>query len=138
MKRTLVSALALAVLVAALTAVAADKPTPSKAEFGDYWVVIAQRGPNWKPQTDQAGMDVRLEVISALQQAFVNGEMITAGIVTDDSGAEFIALLEATDEGAMRQKIESAKHVKDGFYKVTIYDWNAPKGLKLVPVPLQK
>jgi len=138
MKRLVVTALAAALLVAAVVPAAPAQPAPSKAEFGDYWVVLAGRGPNWKPQTTEAGAQAPLDVIAGLQKAFTNGEIITAGLVTDGSGVEFIILIESSDAGTMRQKLENAKHVKDGFYKLTIHDWRAPKGLKLVPVPLQK
>ncbi len=138
MKRTVVSALAVALLVAVVVPAALAQPAPSKAEFGDYWVVLAERGPNWQPQTTEAGAQAPLDVIANLQKAFTNGEIITAGLVTDGSGVEFIMLIESSDAGALRQKIENANDVKDGFYNVTIHDWRAPKGLKLVPVPLQK
>jgi len=143
MKRVFVSALIAALLVvgASPAAFAQPRPTmpaPSKVEFTDYSVVIAQRGPNWKPQAESSGFDVRLEVIANLQKAFAQGEIITAGIVTDGSGAEFILLAEPADASALRQKLENSKHVKDGFYSLTIYDWRAPKGLKLDSVPLLK
>lgn len=137
MKRIVLCALTAGLLMAAVAPAALAQPAPSKAEFGDYWVVLAERGPNWQPQDTEAGAQAPLDVIAALQKSFTNGEIITAGLVTDGSGVEFIALIESSDEGAMRQKLENAKHVKDGFYKLTIHDWRAPKGLKLVPVPLK-
>ena len=50
-------AVALLVVLGASLALAQGQ---TKVEFANYYVVLAERGPTWVPQTDQKGMDVRL------------------------------------------------------------------------------
>ena len=110
------------------------KPEPTKVEFASYFVIFAERGPNWKPQTDEEGMKVRMEVVENLKKAFKSGQIIIAGVVNDGSGAEFIAIIQTEDEMGMHKMLQEVPNVANGFFKLRIHSWYAPAGLKLEPI----
>jgi hypothetical protein len=127
-----------AVLLVALVAGLAPAQEQGKVEFANYYVVFAERGPTWRPQTDQRGMDVRMAVIENLEKALTeNDEVIIAGLVNDESGAEFIMILETEDEMAMRERLQESRNVANGFFNLRIHSWRAPAGLKLEMIPRQ-
>ena len=82
MKRLLfIAFLATMVFGQAMPAIAQDK-----VEFASYFVVYAEKGPNWKPQTDVDGMDVRLEILENLKTLLTqHSDLIIAGLVNDGS-----------------------------------------------------
>ena len=124
------------VMLAVLASGIALAQEQTKVEFANYYVILAERGPTWTPQTDQKGMEVRMEVIEGLKKLLRdNDEVIIAGLVNDASGAEFIMIVETEDEMGMRQKLQNAKNVANGFFNLNIYSWRAPAGLKLEMVP---
>ena len=124
---TIVAALA---LVAALSAGA--QTTPIEAEFAEYFVVLAERGPTWTPQSDAKGWEVRMEVVEDLKKAVLEQhDVIIAGLVDDASDAEFIMIVQTEDEMALRQRLAGYKNVANGFYSLNIHSWRAPAGLKL-------
>lgn len=101
-------------------------------EFAEYFVVLAERGPTWTPQTDEKGWEVRMEVIEALKAAVLEQhDVIIAGLVDDASDAEFIMIVQTEDETALRQRLASYKNVANGFFSLNIHSWRAPAGLKL-------
>jgi hypothetical protein len=128
--------LVIAVLLVTLSAGLALAQEQTKVEFANYYVVLAERGPTWTPQTDQRGMEVRMEVVEGLKKLLSqNDEVIIAGLVNDESGAEFIMIVQTEDEMGMRRKLQNAKNVANGFFNLEIHSWRAPAGLKLEPIP---
>jgi hypothetical protein len=126
----------LATFVAALalfaTLPAAAQTGQIDVEFAEYFVVLAERGPTWTPQTDEKGWEVRMEVIEALKAAVLEQhDVIIAGLVDDASDAEFIMIVQTEDETALRQRLASYKNVANGFFSLNIHSWRAPAGLKL-------
>lgn len=127
---------AVASLLVALCAGIALAQGQTKVEFANYYVVLAERGPTWQPQGDQRGMEVRMEVIEGLKKLLAdNDEVIIAGLVNDESGAEFIMIVRTEDEMEMRKELQNAKNVANGFFNLRIHSWRAPAGLKLEMVP---
>jgi hypothetical protein len=137
MKRSIAIALTFALLSAlALPLVVLAQPgVTEKVEFANYYVILAMRGPNWKSQNTEEGFETRMKVMDSLKQSILSGEVIIAGIVNDDSGADFIMIVETDDEMGLRKLLKEAPVVKSGFYKISGYTWFAPKGLKLEMVP---
>jgi hypothetical protein len=134
-RRRSVLALIALIVGAAGSAFAQSSETPppeqTKVEFASYYVVFAERGPNWKPQSDEEGWKVRMEVAESLKKGLKNGQVIIAGVVNDGSGAEFIAIIQTEDEAGMRKMLQESKNVANGFFKLRIHSWFAPAGLKL-------
>lgn len=127
---------AVASLLVALCAGVALAQGQTKVEFANYYVVLAERGPTWQPQGDQRGMEVRMEVIEGLKKLLAdNDEVIIAGLVNDESGAEFIMIVRTEDEMEMRKELQNAPNVANGFFNLRIHSWRAPAGLKLEMVP---
>jgi len=126
----------LAVLAASVAVAAVAQTGQTKVEFANYYVVFAERGPTWVPQTNEKGVEVRMEVIENLKKALrEKDEVIIAGLVNDESGAEFIMILRTEDEMGMRELLQNGKNVANGFYKLRIHSWRAPAGLKLETIP---
>lgn len=123
-----------ALLLMGLAGSASAQTEPVKYEFTNYVVAFAERGPNWKSQSDEEGMAVRMEVIENIKKGFNNKQLIIAGMVSDESGAEFIIIFETQDDAALRQILNGSKYVANGFYKLRFHSWHAPAGLKLEPV----
>jgi len=132
MKRLLfIAFLATMVFGQAMPAIAQDK-----VEFASYFVVYAEKGPNWKPQTDVDGMDVRLEILENLKTLLTqHSDLIIAGLVNDGSEAEFIMIFQTEDEMGLRDLLKNAKNVKNGFYKPRGHSFHGPAGLKLETIP---
>ena len=109
---------------------------PAKYEYGEYYVILADPGPNWKPQTDENAMATRVQILKNLESVVLEDDnVILAGLINDGSGAEFIMIVETADEMAMRKELNEAPNVKNGFFKLRIHSFSAPAGLKLVPIP---
>lgn len=125
----------LIVLVAGLVPALAAAQDSSKVEFAPYAVIMATKGPSHGQLDAEAAHELRMTVIDNLRTALKQGEIIIAGMVTDGS-AEFIMIVETSDENAVRQQLKNAPNVKNGMYKLHAYSWYAPAGLKLETVPL--
>ncbi len=132
----LVLTVALAAICLGLVAPAAAQTGSEKVKFASYYVVFAERGPTWTPQTDEKGMEVRMQVLESLKKLLLESdELIIAGLVNDGSGAEFILIVQTEDEMAMRNDLNGAPNVANGFFNLKIHSWYAPAGLKLEMVP---
>jgi len=135
MKRFVIAAVLAAVSIGFVLPATAQTGT-DKVEFASYWVVYAEHGPTWLPQTDEQGMKVRMQVVEALKNALINDhEVIIAGLVDDGSDAEFIIILQTEDEWGMRKTLNNSPNVANGFYNLKIHSFQAPAGLNLKMVP---
>ena len=135
MKRLLLTVTLVALCLGMLTPAAAQTGS-SKFEFASYYVVLAERGPTWTPQTDEKGMEVRMQVLENLKKLLLEShQLIIAGLVNDGSGAEFILIVQTEDEMAMRKYLNDAPNVANGFFNLKIHSWYAPAGLKLEMIP---
>lgn len=132
MKRTIVLMLVLFVFVTVGSAFAenpVDKVAPKKQTMQMYHIAMAQKGPNWKSQSSQEGMDVRMEVIEGIKKGAQSGLVISAGLVNDETPMEFIIILDVETKTEAYNLLQKAKNVKNGFFSVMIYSYFAPKGL---------
>jgi uncharacterized protein YciI len=134
MKRVLVlSVLTLPLLAMLAPTAAAQDPTKSSYEFEMYHVVLAKHGPNWKPQHTEEGMDVRMQVVSAVRKASAEGLIVAAGLVNDETDVEFIIIMRVETKAEALELMNNSPNVKNGFFKPEIYSWFAPKGLTTAP-----
>jgi hypothetical protein len=134
MKRALAAALLAALCLGVAAPVAAQDDT--KYELASYWVILAERGPTWTPQTDQQGMEIRMQVVQNLKKLITNDHSaIIAGLVTDGSGAEFVLIAQTEDEWAMRDALNNSPNVANGFFNLRIISFQGPAGLKLDAIP---
>jgi hypothetical protein len=106
-----------------------DKVAPKKQTMQMYHIAMAQKGPNWKSQSSQEGMDVRREVIEGIKKGAQSGLVISAGLVNDETPVEFIIILDMETKTEAYNLLQKAKNVKNGFFSVMIYSYFAPKGL---------
>jgi len=136
MKRLAVPLLALALFTMLVAPAVAQTPEPIKVQTGIYWIILAERGPNWKSQATDEGAKTKMTAIQNLRNAIVDGEVIIGGLVIDDVAADFVMIVKAEDENKLRAQIASLPTVKNGFYKPRTCLLQAPLGLKLEPVPL--
>lgn len=135
MKRPVI-ALTLVALCLSFALPALAQMEQTKVKFGEYYVIYAERGPTWEPQTSERGMEIRMQVLEGLKKLLqTTDEVIIAGLINDGSGAEFIMIVQTPDEMGMRRKLNDAKNVKNGFFNLNIHSFSAPAGLKLEPVP---
>jgi hypothetical protein len=107
---------------------AAEEPAP-KQEMQMFQIVLAKRGPNWKSQNTEGGMDARMQVIQSVRDAAKAGHLISAGLVSDETDVEFIFIFDIEFKGEVFDRVMSAPLVKNGFFKVEIYSYFGPKGL---------
>ncbi|MFT5233895.1 MAG: hypothetical protein ACI9UK_002179 [Candidatus Krumholzibacteriia bacterium] len=107
---------------------AADKPLP-KQEMQMFQIVLAKRGPNWKSQNTDGGMDARMQVIQSVRDAAQAGRLISAGLVSDETDVEFIFIFDVEFKGEVYDRVMNAPLVKSGFFKVEIYSYFGPQGL---------
>ena len=99
---------------------------PAKYEYGEYYVILADPGPNWKPQTDENAMATRVQILKNLESVVLEDDnVILAGLINDGSGAEFIMIVETADEMAMRKELnetpceERLLQAQDSFVQCT-------------------
>ena len=131
MKRTIVLMLVLFVLTTVGSTFAenpVDKVAPEKQTMQMYHIIMVQKGPNWKSQGSQEGMDIRMEVIENIKKAAQSGLITSAGLVNDETDVEFILILDVETKTEAYNIMMNAKKVKDGFFSVMIYSYFAPKG----------
>ena len=135
MKRPVI-ALVLVALCLSLALPALAQTSSGKVKFASYYVVFAERGPTWTPQTDEKGMEIRMQVLEGLKKLIMEtDEMIIAGLVNDGSGAEFIMIIQTEDEMGLRKYLNDAPNVANGFFNLKVHSWHAPAGLKLETIP---
>jgi hypothetical protein len=106
-----------------------DEVAPKKQVMQMYQIVMAQKGPNWKSQASEEGMDVRMRVIEGIRKAAQEGWIVSAGLVNDETPVEFILILDVETKTEAYQLINEAPNVKNGFFTPMIYSYFAPKGL---------
>ena len=132
MKRTIILMLALFVFTTVGSALAqnpVDEVAPKKQVMQMYHIALAQKGPNWKSQNTDEGMDLRMEVIGNIRKGAEAGLIVSAGLVNDETDVEFIIILDVETKTEAFNILMNAKNVKNGVYTPTIYSWFAPKGL---------
>ena len=94
-----------------------------------YHVVIAKKGPNWKSQNTDEGMDIRLQIIENVRTLALEGVIVSAGLVNDETDAEFIIIFDMETKTEIYNLMQKAENVKNGHYVVEAYSWFAPEGL---------
>jgi hypothetical protein len=132
MKRSIMLLMILAILSSYGVALAQDpvnEVAPKKQVMQMYHIVMVQKGPNWKSQNTDEGMDVRMQVIEGIRKAAQSGLIISAGLVNDETNVEFILIMDVETKTEAYNIIMEAKRVKDGFFTPLIYSYFAPKGL---------
>ena len=132
MKRTIILMLALFVFATVGSAMAenpVDKVAPKKQTMQMYHIAMVKKGPNWKSQNTEEGMDIRMDVIEGIKSAAQSGLIISAGLVNDETPVEFILIMDVETKTEAYNLLQKAKNVANGFFSVDIYSWFAPKGL---------
>ena len=133
MKRSMMLLMLVAILSsygAALAQNPVDEVAPKKQGMQMYHVVLVEKGPNWKSQNSEEGMDVRMEIIEGIKKGAQSGLIISAGLVNDETNAEFILILDVETKTEAYNILQKAKNVKNGYFSVVIYSYFAPKGLE--------
>ena len=132
MKRSIMLLMLIAILSsygAALAQNPVDEVAPKKQVMQMYQIVMVQKGPNWKSQNTEEGMDIRMEIIENIKKAAQQGWLISAGLVNDETPVEFVLILDVETKTEAYNLIHEAKNVKNGYYTPIIYSYFAPKGL---------
>ena len=132
MKRTIILMLTLFVFTTVGSALAqnpVDEVAPKKQTMQMYHIALVKKGPNWKSQNSEEGMDIRMEVIEGIRKSAQSGLIVSAGLVNDETDVEFILILDVETKTEAYNLLQKAKNVANGFFSVDIYSWFAPKGL---------
>ena len=130
-KIVILSALVLFVLTSTLAAVAQEKPKSLPMQM--YHVALVKKGPNWKSQNTQEGVDARMQVIENVRKAAKEGLVVTAGLVNDETDVEFIIILNVETKYEAISILESSPNYKNGMFAADLYSMFAPKGLVVHP-----
>jgi hypothetical protein len=132
MKRSLMLMMILAILGSYGVVLAqnpVDEVAPKKQVMQMYHIVMVQKGPNWKSQNTEEGMDIRMEVIAGIRKGAESGLIISAGLVNDETPMEFIVIMDVETKTEAFNILMKSKNVKNGQYTPVIYSYFAPKGL---------
>jgi len=132
MKRSIMLVMILAILASYGVALAqnpVDEVAPKKQVMQMYHIVMVQKGPNWKSQNTEEGMDIRMEVIEGIRRGAESGLIISAGLVNDETPMEFIIIMDVETKTEAYNILMKSKNVKNGQYTPVIYSYFAPKGL---------
>ena len=132
MKRLIMLLMVLAILTSygvALAQTPVDEVAPKKQVMQMYHIVMAQKGPNWKSQNTEEGMDLRMQVIEGIRTLATEGLVVSAGLVNDETDVEFILIFDVETKTEAYNLVHSAPNVKNGQFTPMIYSWFAPKGL---------
>ncbi len=132
MKRTIILLLALFVITTVGSALAqnpVDEVAPKKQTMQMYHIALVKKGPNWKSQNSEEGMDIRVEVIEGIKSGAQSGLIISAGLVNDETPVEFILILDVETKTEAYNILQKAKNVSNGFFSLDIYSYFAPEGL---------
>ncbi len=128
MKRLPILIAAILVLCASvLPVLAQDHPQASTMQM--YHVALVKKGPAWKSQNSQEGMDNRMAVIREIKKGAKTGLIVTAGLVNDETDVEFIVIFNIKNKYEALEMLEMAPNIKNGMYLADIYSMFAPKGL---------
>lgn len=141
MKRSFIVMLVLFVFVVTGSVMAQETEgtaKPKSVAMKMYHVVMAKKGPNWKSQSSEEGMDARMTVIEGIRKGAQQGLVISAGLVNDETDVEFIIILDVETKTEAYNLIHSGKLVKAGFYTPMIYSYFAPDGLSVKASDLPK
>jgi hypothetical protein len=114
---------------AALAQNPVDEVAPKKQVMKMYQVVLVQKGPNWKSQNTEEGMDIRMSIIEGIRSAAQEGWIISAGLVNDETPVEFILIFDIETKTEAYNLLHNAKNVKNGYYTPMIYSMFAPEGI---------
>ncbi len=132
MKRTIILLLALFVITTVGSALAqnpVDEVASKKQTMQMYHIALVKKGPNWKSQNSEEGMDIRVEVIEGIKSGAQSGLIISAGLVNDETPVEFILILDVETKTEAYNILQKAKNVSNGFFSLDIYSYFAPEGL---------
>ncbi len=143
MKRfAILTATILFVLVSTLPAVAQTGAVAEKVEKSQtmtmYHMVIVKKGSNWKSQHTQEGADIRMDIINNIKKAAKEGLVITAGLVNDETDAEFIIIFNIKNKYEALELMNKSKNIKNGMFKAEIYSMFAPTGLAVNPAKIKE
>jgi hypothetical protein len=134
MKRAVLAAgILIVVAAAAVSNAEAQTATQSSYEFQMYQVVLLKHGPNWKPQHEAEGMDIRMNTIEAIKKGVQQGLVVTAGLVNDETDVEIIMIMNIETKTEALEIARKAPNLRNGFWTAEIYSWFAPKGLTVSP-----
>jgi len=133
MRKAILCGIVALAVISSLPALVAAQPPQSSYEMEMYHVVLMKKGPNWKPQHDPEGFDVRMKVIDGLRKGASEGVLATAGLVNDEPDVEFILILRVETKTEVLEMANRAPNIKSGFFVPEIYSWFAPKGLNVAP-----
>ena len=114
---------------AALAQNPVDEVAPKKQVMKMYQVVLVEKGPNWKSQNTEEGMDIRMEIIGNIRKAAQEGWIVSAGLVNDETPVEFILIFDIETKTEAYNVLHESKNVKNGYYTPVIYSMFAPEGL---------
>lgn len=130
MKRFVSMVLVVAVLAMAVPVFAQEEAQEiPKQKMKMYHVVIAKKGPNWKSQNTDEGMDIRMGIIEGIREGAKDGTIVSAGLVNDETDAEFIIIFNIETKTEIYNMMQSAENIKNGQYAIDAYSWFAPEGL---------
>lgn len=132
MKRSIMLLMIVAILSSyglAVAQTAVDEVAAKKQTMQMYHIVMVQKGPNWKSQNTEEGMDVRMQVIDNIKKAAASGLIVSAGLVNDETNVEFILIFDVETKTEAYNILMESPRVKDGYYTPLIYSYFAPKGL---------
>lgn len=124
MKRSMLITLMLTVIV--MFAIPVQAQEMPKQEMHMYHIVMAKKGPNWKSQGTDGGMDVRMQVIAGVKKAAKSGLLVSAGLVNDETDVEFIFIFDVETKTEAFKIIHAQPNVKNGFFTPEIYSYFAP------------
>jgi hypothetical protein len=115
-------------LVGSIPVLAQDHPEPT-VPMQMYHVALLKKGPDWKSQNTDDGMDNRMTLIKNVKKAAKTGLVVTAGLVNDETDVEFIIIFNLKNKYEALEIMEMAPNFKNGMYVADIYSMFAPKGL---------
>ena len=132
MKRTIILLLALFMFTTVGSALAqnpVDEVAPKKQVMQMYQIALAKKGPNWKSQNSEEGMDIRMQVIEGIKKGSQSGLIASAGLVNDETDVEFILIFDVETKTEAYNILHKAPNVSNGFFSLEIYSYFGPKGL---------
>jgi len=130
MKRIVSLFLIVAVMALALPSFAQEEVAPKKQVMKMYHVILAKKGPNWKSQGSEEGMDVRMRIIENVRKGAAEGLIVSAGLVNDETDVEFILIFDIETKTEVYNLMQQAENIKNGYYSVEAYSWFAPEGIQ--------
>lgn len=130
MKRTLSILLAFVVLAVALPVFAQEggQEMP-KQKMKMYQIVLAKKGPNWKSQNTNEGMDIRMKVVDGVRKMAEAGILVSAGLVNDETDVEFILIFNYETKTEVYNFLQKAELIRNKTYVAESYSYFGPEGL---------